>query len=101
NRRPERLEEGSHTRLRRRPFQSYSCVFALAVRLLRGEGLSLVDDDGWPWLAAATTLELKGLSGNPGTTMMRGCAADIALEIVRRGLRLTEEAFGDEVERSA
>ncbi len=101
SRKPERTEDAFQTKLRRRPFQSYSCVFALAVRLLQGEDLQLVDEDGWPWVATATTLELKGLGGSQGTTMLRGYAADMALEIVRRGLRSAEQAFGDDVVRSA
>jgi DNA-binding NarL/FixJ family response regulator len=97
----EQAADGLQTRLRRRPFQSYSSVFALSVRLLREEALHLVDEDGWPWVATATTLELRRLGSTQGTTMTRGCAADIALEIVRRGLRLAQEAFGEDLERSA
>jgi CheY-like chemotaxis protein len=61
-------------------------VFALAVRLTRGERLDLVDRDGWPWQASATTLAREMRDGEC-RPVVQGCAADVALEIVRRGLR--------------
>jgi CheY-like chemotaxis protein len=70
--------------------QDAACVFALAVRLVRGEVLDLVDEAGWPWSASATALQLRTFGATEWTTMVRGCAADVALEIVRRGLRSTD-----------
>jgi CheY-like chemotaxis protein len=61
-------------------------VFALAVRLTRGEVLALLDRDGSPWQASATTLVPEREPDDP-RAIAQGCAADIALEIVRRGLR--------------
>jgi CheY-like chemotaxis protein len=70
--------------------QDAACVFALAVRLVRGEVLDFVDEYGWPWSASATELQLKPFGAAEWATMVRGCAADVALEIVRRGLRSTD-----------
>jgi CheY-like chemotaxis protein len=76
------------TKGQQRARQDAACVFALAVRLVRGEVLDLVDEQGWPWAASATTLQLKSYGrAEEWTTMVHGCAADVALEIVRRGLR--------------
>jgi CheY-like chemotaxis protein len=72
---------------RQRARPDAASVFALAVRLLRGERLDLVDDRGRPWSASATTLALLAPDGPGETAVTEGCAADIALEIVRRRLR--------------
>jgi CheY-like chemotaxis protein len=61
-------------------------VFALAVRLTRGERIDLVDRDGWSWQASATTLSREARDGQ-SRPVVQGYAADIALEVVRRGLR--------------
>jgi CheY-like chemotaxis protein len=63
------------------------CVFALAVRLMRGEVLHLADKQGWAWCASATTLSLENPSSHVASAIVRGSAADVAIEIVRRGLR--------------
>jgi CheY-like chemotaxis protein len=89
NWRPERADApGSAVQQRAR--QDAACVFALAVRLVRGEVLHLLDEQGWPWSATATRLQLRALDRAEWTTVVQGCAADVALEIVRRGLRSTE-----------
>ncbi len=65
-----------------------ACVFALAVRLIRGEVFDLVDEHDRLWHASATTLELVSpRGGGPMPVIARGCAADVALEVIRRGLR--------------
>jgi CheY-like chemotaxis protein len=62
-------------------------VFALAARLARGEELDLVDDRGRQWSASGTLLILQTLDPAEPAAVLRGCAAEIALEIVCRGLR--------------
>jgi hypothetical protein len=62
-------------------------VFALAVRLIRGERFDLVDHHGRRWTASATTLALVGADGAVETPVIVGSAADIAMDVIRRGLR--------------
>jgi hypothetical protein len=62
-------------------------VFALAVRLIRGERFDLVDQHGRRWNASATTLSLVGADGCVETPVIVASAADIAMEVIRRGLR--------------
>jgi CheY-like chemotaxis protein len=83
----EYVEDAANTTGRQRACQDAACVFALAVRLIRGEVLDLFDDQGWPWSASATTLQIKTYGRAGWTTIVLGCAADVAIEIVRRGLR--------------
>jgi hypothetical protein len=62
-------------------------VFLLAVRLTRGEVLDLADEHGRSWRASATTLELTRAGGSESDTIVEGCAADVAIEVIRRNLR--------------
>jgi hypothetical protein len=62
-------------------------VFAFAVRLIRGERFDLVDQHGRRWAASATTLALVGADGVVETPVIVGSAADIAMDVIRRGLR--------------
>jgi CheY-like chemotaxis protein len=61
-------------------------VFALAVRLLDGEVLDLVDRYGGIWSATATALSVEGPGSVHRSAIVTGTAADVAIEIVRRGL---------------
>jgi hypothetical protein len=62
-------------------------VFALAVRLLQGARFDLVDIHGRWWSASATTLALVAADGGIETPVVIGSAADVALDVIRRGLR--------------
>jgi CheY-like chemotaxis protein len=65
-------------------------VFALTARLIRGEILDLIDERGRVWHGSGTALILQTLDPAEPTALIRGHAADIALEIVRRRLRSRE-----------
>jgi hypothetical protein len=64
------------------PKLHYTHVFAVAVRLMRGETVEYVDRHGRVWRADATTLHL--VVGGRSELIVEGYAADIAVEIVRR-----------------
>jgi CheY-like chemotaxis protein len=82
---PRTADRAASVRLRAHP--DTACVFALAVRLVRGEVLNLIDDQGRPWQASATALTRRTFDSDAYKTVLEGSAADIALEIVYRGLR--------------
>jgi hypothetical protein len=63
-------------------------AFALAVRLIRGERFDLVDQHGRWWTASATTLALVGADGGITTPVVTGSAADVAIDVIWRGLRV-------------
>jgi hypothetical protein len=73
--------------LPRRDDRQADHVFALAVRLILGERFDLVDQHGRRWTASATTLALVGADGCVETPVIVGSAADIAMDVIRRGLR--------------
>lgn len=64
------------------PKVHYTRVFAVAVRLMRGETVEYLDRHGRLWRADATSLHL--VVGGRSELIVEGYAADIAAEIVRR-----------------
>jgi hypothetical protein len=62
-------------------------VFALAVRLMRGEIMEFVDEHGRCWQASATNLDLVEAHSADSRAIVVGSAADVALEVVRRQMR--------------
>jgi hypothetical protein len=64
----------------------YDRAFALALRLLDGEEIHLVDDHGRRWRATATCLELE-LGGEWGPVYDELTTGDVVIEVVRRNLR--------------
>jgi hypothetical protein len=74
--------------LRRADDRQADYVFALAVRLIKGERFDLVDQHGRWWSASATTLSLVGADGVVETPVVIGSAADVALDVIRRALRM-------------
>jgi hypothetical protein len=68
----------------------YPAVRELAVRLLAGEVLGLVDQQGMRWTARANRLDFV-LRGEPGPVLENCTAYDVAYEVVRRSLVLVVE----------
>jgi hypothetical protein len=66
------------------PLLPHVRAFAIAVRLLAGETLELDDEHGRHWRATASALSWV-LAGETAP-VVEGCAGDVALEIVSRGL---------------
>jgi|HubBroStandDraft_1064217.scaffolds.fasta_scaffold908872_1 hypothetical protein len=62
-------------------------VFDVAVRLLRGEEMSFVDEHGRTWQASADRLEVS-IGGVLGPVLDGVTAYEVAFEIVRRDRRL-------------
>jgi CheY-like chemotaxis protein len=69
------------------------CVFALAVRLMHGEVLDLVDRHGGAWSASATALRLERPGDVHTSAVVEGSAADVAIEIVKTGLHPRQSIF--------
>lgn len=74
-----------------RPTVSYQEVFAVAVRLTRGETIEFFDRHARAWWATSITLHL--LEDGAAVLIVEGDAADIAVEVVerRRGARAEGE----------
>jgi hypothetical protein len=64
-----------------------SLAFDVAVRLLAGEVVDLVDEHGRRWRATATTLSLVHLGTGEAGLVLEGSAGDVALEVARRAVR--------------
>ena len=63
----------------------YADAFDVAVLLLRGVELRLVDEHGQRWLATMDSLDL--LMDGMAAPIVEGTAGDVAIEVVRRRLR--------------
>jgi len=59
----------------------HSLLYPLAVRLLLGEEIHLVDEHGRRWVATAEALSYGGAA------VVEGDAYEVAREVVRRGMR--------------
>jgi hypothetical protein len=70
----------------------YPAVRDLALRLLAGEVLDLVDKSGTRWRASANGLDLI-LSGEPSPVLQDCTAFDVAHEVIRRLLAAQDALF--------
>jgi hypothetical protein len=64
------------------PRTNYMQVFAVAVRLTRGETIEFIDRHARRWCATATSLHL--MKNGVWRVIIEGYAADMAEEVVRR-----------------